>query len=406
MTERIDPELAAAIEMARRLSRRRFLTRAGLGAGALAMAPGLLAACGSDDKQPSGSGSSGGKGDKKLSISNWTAYIDQDDSGNFNAAGTTIADFQKQTGIAVTYKEDFNDNDEYFNKTLSPILGKGKTLAADIFIPTYWMAARVVGLDWVEELLLDEIPNHKNLEDNYLDLAWNPGATKHMPWQGGATGIAWNPKKTGGDLKSINDLYDPKYKGQVTFLTELRDTVGLTMFGEGTDPSSANLDDINAAVDKIEKATKDGQILKFTGNEYLRSLENGDIAACIAWSGDIAQLNPELGIKFAIPEEGGMQWFDTMLVPKGAANQVAAARWMNFVYDPENAARISEYVQFMSPVKGVKEALLAKGGDAAALAENPLIFPDEQTTARLKVFGELSQEDEIAVQSRFNDITG
>lgn len=144
MTERIDPELAAAIEMARRLSRRRFLTRAGLGAGALAMAPGLLAACGSDDKQPSGSGSSGGKGDKKLSISNWTAYIDQDDSGNFNAAGTTIADFQKQTGIAVTYKEDFNDNDEYFNKTLSPILGKGKTLAAVIFIPTYWMAARVV----------------------------------------------------------------------------------------------------------------------------------------------------------------------------------------------------------------------------------------------------------------------
>ncbi len=406
MTEHLDPELAAAIQMARRLSRRRFLAQAGLGAGALALGPSLLAACGSSSDSSSDGSSSGGMGDKELRISNWTAYIDQDDDGNFDAPGSTIALFQEQSGVKVTYKEDFNDNDEYFNKNFSPILGKGKTLSADIVMPTYWMAARIVGLDWVEELLLDQIPNHENLDDSYLDLAWDPGAKHHMPWQAGATGIAYDPSKTGGDLTSINDLYDSKLKGQVTFLTEMRDTVGLTMFGMGADPAKADVSDIDAALEKIQQATDDGQILKFTGNEYLRSLENGDIAACIAWSGDIAQLDPELGIKFAIPEEGGMQWFDTMVVPKGSPNQVAAAKWMDFVYDPENAARITEYVQYMSPVKGVKEALEAMGGDAAALAENPLLFPDEETTSRLKVFGELSQEDEIDIQSRFNDITG
>ncbi|MEZ5139097.1 MAG: spermidine/putrescine ABC transporter substrate-binding protein [Acidimicrobiales bacterium] len=258
----------------------------------------------------------------------------------------------------------------------------------------------------VEELPLDDIPNHANLLDSYLDLAWDPGATKNMPWQAGITGIAWNPKLTGGDVTSIEDLYDSKLKGKVSFLTEMRDSVGLTMFGMGADPADADLDEINAALDKIEAATSSGQILKFTGNEYLRSLENGDIAACIAWSGDIAQLDPELGIQFAIPEEGGMQWFDTMVVPKGAPNVPAAAKWMDFVYDPENAAAITEYVQYVSPVKGVKEALEAKGGDAAALAESPLLFPDDETLGRLSVFGELDQEDEIDIQSRFNDITG
>lgn len=411
MTERpTDPELAAAIELARRLSRRRFLTRMGVGAGVVALGPTFLAACGSDDDGGSGGsgsgGSGGGSGDSKLNISNWTAYIDQSDDGDFTASGTTIDRFQQATGIAVTYKEDYNDNDEYFNKNFSPILGTGKTLAADIVMPTYWMAARIIGLDWVEELPLDDIPNHANLLDSYLDLEWNPGATKHMPWQAGITGIAWNPELTGGDLTSINDLFDEKLKGQVSFLTELRDSVGLTMFGMGADPAEANVDEINAALDKIEEATQSGQILKFTGNEYLRSLENGDVAACVAWSGDIAQLDPELGIKFAIPEEGGMQWFDTMVVPKGAPNVPAAAKWMDFVYDPENAAAITEYVQYLSPVKGVREALEAKGGDAAALAESTLLFPDDETLSRLAVFGSLEQDDEIDIQARFNDITG
>lgn len=407
MSERpIDPELIAAIEMARRLSRRRFLSRMGLGAGMVALGPTLLAACGGGSSGGSDGSPAAGDGDTELAISNWTAYIDQSDDGDFSASGTTIDRFQQESGVSVTYKEDYNDNDEYFNKYFSPILGTGKTLAADIVVPTYWMAARIIGLDWVEELPLDQIPNHANLVDSYLDLAWNPGATKHMPWQAGIAGIAYNPELTGGDLTSVNDLYDEKLAGKVTMLTELRDSVGLTMLGMGYDPSEANVDEINEALDKIEEAAGSGQILKFTGNEYLRSLENRDVAAAVAWSGDIAQLDPELGIKFIIPEEGGTQWFDTMVVPAGAANVPAAAKWMDFVYDPENAAAITEYVQYISPVKGVREALEAKGGDAAALAENTLIFPDDETQSRLVVFGELDQQDEIDIQTRFNDITG
>ena len=401
----IDPELAAAVEFTRALSRRRFLTTSGIGLGAAALGPSLLAACGSSSS--SGSESSGSnEPTKKLVISNWDAYIDEDSSGNIDGSGTTISNFEKATGIKVSYRKDFNDNDEYFNKISLPVLGKGKTIAADITCPTNWMAARIIKLGWTEELLLQYIPNHKNLNKAYLNLPWDPGAKHFMPWQAGITGIAYNPKLTGGDLTSVNDLFDAKLKGKVTFLTEMHDSVGLTMLGQGNDPRKAKEADINKALAKLKKAAGDGQILKFTGNEYLRSLQNGDIAACTAWSGDIAQLDPKLGIKFIIPEEGGMQWFDTMTVAKGAPNQVAAAKWMNYVYDPANAAQITEFVQYISPVDGVKEVLEAKGGDSAKLANNPLIFPDADTLSRVVVFGPQSQAQQIATQAAFNDITG
>ena len=254
MTERrIDPELEAAVRLARQLSRRRFLVRSGLGVGGAMLAPSLLAACGDSGGGDDG-GADAGDGAKKLTISNWDAYIDEDDSGNVDGSGTTIADFAKEAGVSVTYRKDFNDNDEYFNKIYSPVLGKGKRINPDITCPTYWMAARIIGLGWTEKLDLDLIPNHANLEEAYLNLAWDRGAKHHMPWQAGITGIAWNPKLTGGDLSSVNDLYDPKLKGKVTFFTELRDTLGLTMFGLGTDPADASVDDINEAMDKVEKA--------------------------------------------------------------------------------------------------------------------------------------------------------
>lgn len=388
-----DPELAAAVRAHRELSRRRFLQRAGLGAGAALLAPSLLAACATP-------------GSDEFTVSNWVSYIDEDDSGNPRGKGTTLYDFQRSTGIKINYLTDFNDNDAYFNKEFSPLLGRGKAIAADIAVPTNWMAARLKTLGWLDELDLSKIPNHKNLEDIYTNLAWDPGAHYFMPWQAGIGGIAYNPKLTGFEVKSANDLYDKRLKGKVTMLTEMRDTVGLTMFAQGSDITKAAPDDINKALDQIAKAAKDGQILKFTGNEYLQGLENQDIAACVAWSGDIYSLDPALGIKFVVPEEGGTQWFDTMIIPKGAAHKADAEAWMNYVYDPEHAAKITSWVGYNTPVKGVREVLEKEGGDSAKLAHNPLVFVSDEVKKRLRVFGTMKQADEIAIQTRFNGITG
>ena len=187
--------------------------------------------------------------------------------------------------------------------------------------------------------------------------------------------------------------------------SEMRDTLGLAMFSLGLDPSTADEAGMNKALDKLDAATKAGQFRRYTGNDYLQDIDNGNFAVCMAWSGDIAQsTNPD--VKFVYPEEGAMSWFDAMVIPGGAANGVAAATWMNYVYDPANAARITAEVQYVSPVVGVQEELVKMGGDAAALADSDLLFPDDATKARFKSFADIPDDVDARITARFTTITG
>jgi spermidine/putrescine transport system ATP-binding protein len=391
-----------------RFGRRALLVGGGL-VGAAAVVGGVLALTGGGSKSSS-SGSTGnlgggtlGNGADTVRILNWQAYIDPSEDG---AVGT-VDRFKADTGVTAQYSEDFNDNNEVYAKYFEPYLGTGKKMDFDIVCPTYWMAARLKNLDWIEPLPLDLIPNRVNLEDRFLTDSWNFGATYSLPWQAGLTGIAYNPELTGREIKSMMDLLDPEFKGKVACLTEMRDTIGLFMMALGHDPSVLDEAAINEALDTIEAATKKGQFRAFTGNEYLGSLESGDFVACVAWSGDIVQLNyTRPDIKFVLPEEGAMSWYDTMVLPKGAPNGVAAAKWMNYVYDPVQAAQITNYVQYLTPVKGVRDELVKMGGDAAALADSPILFPDSETQKRLKVFAGLPDDVDKAVTERFQRIIG
>jgi spermidine/putrescine transport system ATP-binding protein len=384
---------------------RRALIAGGAVVGAAAVIGGVLAVTGSGTGSASDSPDAGGvgTGDAAVRILNWQAYIDPSEDGKVG----TVDRFTKKKAIDVTYSENFNDNNEVFNRELAPVLSQGKVIGYDIVCPTNWMAARIKGLSWLDPLPVDRIPNRVNLEERFLNQNWDYGAAYNMPWQAGITGIAYNPALTGRDLTSVMDLFDPAFKGKIGMLTEMRDTVGMVMMGLGIDPTVADEKGALTACDKLAEATDAGQIRAFTGNEYLRSLQSGDFVACIAWSGDVVQLQYDRpDIKFLIPKEGGMSWYDTMVIPKGAPNAYAAADWMNFVYDPVQAAQLTAYVQYVSPVKGVKEQLVEMGGDAAALADSPILFPSAEDTARLKVFADLPLDTDQAITKRFLQITG
>jgi spermidine/putrescine transport system ATP-binding protein len=389
---------------------RRALIIGGAVAGTAAVIGGVLAVTGASESTAGEDGGDGGEGEggigtgaSAVRILNWQAYIDPTEDGTPG----TIDRFTEATGIDVTYDEDFNDNNEVYNRVLAPVLGTGGVIDYDIICPTNWMAARLKNLGWIEQLPLDRIPNRVNLEDRFLNQRWDYGAAYHLPWQAGITGIGYDPNLTGRELRSVMDLFDPEFRGRVAMLTEMRDTVGLVMLGLGHDPSVVDEDGAFEALDRIEEATNSGQIRAFTGNEYLRSLESGDFVACFAWSGDIVQLQYDRpDIQLVIPEEGGISWYDTMVIPKGAPNGFAAADWMNFVYDPVQAAQLTYWVQYISPVKGVRDELIRMGGDAAALADSPILFPNEEIAARLHVFADLPEEVDVAITERFLQITG
>jgi spermidine/putrescine transport system substrate-binding protein len=376
------------------VSRRSVLGGFGAVAGVSLLGPTILAACG-DDGGESGSGDGGGA--DALRFDNWPAYIDEE----------TVALFAEATGIDFTYTENFSDNNEYFARVQAD-LAEGRDIGADIIAPTYWMAQRLIGLGWVQEIPFGDIPNASNLIPELQNPEWDPDGRFSLPWQSGMTGIAYNIAETGRELTSMADLFDPAFAGKIGMLTEMRDTMGLLLLLEGVDPADATFEAAEPAFARLEAAKDDGTIRQFTGNDYMDDLASGNFVACIGWSGDISQLaldNPDL--RFVIPEEGGMRWSDTMVLPNGAENVAAAAEWMNYVYDPVNATRITAYVGYNTPVSGVQE-LRADSDDEfeRALAESPLIFPDEATLAQLHIFKSLDEEEEAAFDERFSSIVG
>jgi spermidine/putrescine transport system substrate-binding protein len=393
----------------RRFSRRAVLIGGGI-AAAGAVGAVLLSGVGKSSSSAtaspdeSGNGVAGGgigQGASAVRIITWTEYIDVTEDGKVG----TVDRFRKETGIDITYSETWNDNNEAYGKEFAAYLESGNPTPWDIAVPTYWMAARLKAKNWLAPLPFNLIPNYENLDPQYINLAWDRGAKYHLPWQAGITGFAYNASVTGRELKSINDLFLPEFKGKIGLFTEMRDTIGLVMLGQGNDPSAPTVETLTQALEQVAKATADGQVRRFTGNDYLQDIQNGNFAACMAWSGDIAQIdNPD--VKFVFPEEGAMSWFDTMVIPVQAANGVAAAKWMNFVYDPVNAAQITASVQYVTPVVGVREELIKMGGDAAALADNTLLFPDDAIKAQLHSFGDLPPDLDQEVTDRFVTITG
>ena len=369
---------------AARFTRRQFVL-GGTALGALA-----LAGCASE------SSTSAPSTDSRLRILNWSDYIDDQ----------TVGLFQDSSRLRVEYEPTYEDNNQAWRELFEPNLSKGRSIGYDIATPTFWLAARLAERGWLEPIARELVPNHVNLDPGFLTVGWDRGARLQMPWQSGLTGIAYNPALTGREIRSLADLFDTRYKGKVGLVSEMRETVPLTMLLQGGDPSRPTMDGALAALDTLDAATKSGQIVRYTGNEFKAALSSNEFALCLAWSGDIVQLQQERpDIKFVIPDEGGMRWFDSMVIPRGAANARGAAEWMNFVYDPMNAARITAAVQYVSPVLGVREELGRLGGDAAALADNPILFPTDAIKRRLYTWGGLAAADEDELETRFAVLT-
>ena len=370
---------------------KRLLIAIGIALSAL-----LLTACGSD---LGGGGREGdvetaeaeGEASGELTISNWPFYIDK----------KTVPEFEKDSGVSVKYIEDVNDNNDFFAK-VQPQLQEGESAGRSIMVITDWMAEKMYELGYLQNFDKEAIPNvEENLVANLEAPAFDPEREYSAPWQAGMTGLVVNTAQA-PDIKSIEDLFDPKYKGEITVLTELRDTVPLIMKSEGVEVEEASTDDWMAAIDKLGEAIDSGQIVDFTGNDYTADLARGDISAVIGWSGDAIQLqadNPD--IKFVMPEEGCITWSDNMVIPVGAPNPTAAYEFMNYVYEPKNQAQITDYNYYVSPVDGVKEILEKQDSDAA---KSDLVFPSEEYAADCSSQPNPPAEDEQEIERAFQAV--
>jgi len=391
-----DPMIRSLIKQARQsqLSRRAVLSGAGASAAALA-----LAACAPATKPAPTAAVDNSAADPLINWGNWAAYLDE------NAAGDhpTLLAFEKQTGIKVNYMVDVDDNNSFYGKVRDQ-LALGQDIGYDTVCLTDWMVSRLIRFGYVQDLDPAKIPNLANLTPSLQNPDFDPGRKKSVPWQGGFAGIAWNKERLPNGLKSVNDLWDPSLKGRVGVLSEMRDTIGLIMLQEGIDISGDfSAADFSKGVDIFRTHVESGQIRNVKGNSYLEDLTNEDTLAAIVWSGDITVINAEAGNKweFAIPEAGGTIWNDNFVVPIGSTRKENVEKLIDYYYQPEVAAEVAAWVNYITPVVGAKEAMMKIDSQ---LAENQLIFPNAETLAKVKLFRTLTGAEEQTFGAEFQSV--
>jgi spermidine/putrescine transport system substrate-binding protein len=399
----LSPEAAAIVKA--QLSRRSLLG----GAGALGLMA-TLAACGTSGSSGSSGSSSSDSApkpaadksdtDKVVNWANWTLYLDYDDK---TKKYPTLEAFQKATGIKATYDEAIEDNDTYYGK-IQGQLKNGQDIGKDIVVFTDWMASRVIRQGYTQELDKAVIPNAKNLLPNLQNVDFDPGRTHSLTWQSGYAGLAYNKKVA--PVRTLDDLWRPDLKGKVEVLSEMRDTIGLIMLTQGVDISGKfTSDQFGNAIDVLQKQLDAGQIRQVKGNSYKEDLISGDCQACIAWSGDITQINFENDDQwvFVLPDSGGTLWSDNMMIPIGSPHKKNAEILMNYYYDPKVAAEVAAYVNYICPVEGAQEEM--KSIDAS-LVTNPYIFPTKADLAKAHVFRTLSATEETEYTTAFQKALG
>ena len=382
------------------LSRRGFLRGAGLTAAALGGSS-LLSACGTEGAQvKAGSCTSTdlSSQEKTITFSNWIGYVDPVKAPDTS----TLEKFQKETGITVDYRNgDVNDNETFFAK-VSPQLQDCKSTGRDVFVVTDFMAARIIELNWIQELDHSKMPNvDANLIDFLKSPSWDPQRKYSVPWQSGMTGICYNSELTDPVTSFEELLTRPDLKGKIDLLTEMRDTMLFLLLMQDSDPTDFTADEFDAAIDKLAGYVDSGQVRRFTGNDYVDDMKSGDVVACEAWSGDVINLLGGGKYKWVPPEEGFAIWTDNMLVPNKAEHKENVEELMNFYYDPVNAAKLSAWNYYFCPVAGAQQEI---GKFDKSAVDSEFIFVDDKTLDTGYQFMTLTDDEETTYQRQFNEV--
>jgi spermidine/putrescine transport system substrate-binding protein len=383
-----------------------------MGAGAVGLTS-FLAACGvSGTAGPSPTGGSPSAIDFEaiygdgtpagtLNFANWEDYMDVDADGNY----PSLQQFTKQNGIKVNYKTVINSNEDFLAKII-PVIQNGQDTGYDLIVITNGgPIERLIRLGYLTPLDHQYLPNFEtNADPNLKKLIYDPGNVYTAVWQSGFTGIGYNSKFIKEPPTSFDDLLNPAYKGKVGMFKNNQDLPCAALTSMGFDPNEATPEQWQQAADKVAKARDDGTIRAFYDQSYINALENGDTIITQAWSGDvfIAAASTDFGgdgypeMKFVFPKEGPLYWHDNMAIPLGAQHPVDAITYMNYVYDPQVAAMMADFIWYVTPVPSAQEVVL-NDLDDPTVANSPLIFPSPEDLAQskqYKVFESVDEEDQ------------
>jgi putrescine transport system substrate-binding protein len=318
---------------------------------------------------------------KVLHVYNWSDYIAED----------TLANFTAETGIRVVY--DVFDS----NELLEAKLVSGNT-GYDVVVPSLSFLGRQIQVGVFAPIDRTRLANYGNLDAALMQriARIDEGNQYSVPYLWGTTGIGYNAAKIaeifGEDFEvdSWDLVFKPENIGKVAacgvaFLDTPQELVPIALNYLGEDPNSFD----EAIIGKAEAllSTVRPHIRYFHSSQFINDLANGDVCVAIGWSGDIFQAAAraeEAGngivVEYVIPKEGAPMWFDMLAIPKDAKHPENAYRFIDYLLRPDVMAGIQNYVAYAS----ANAAALPMVDEE--LKQNPAVYPDEATNARLFTF--------------------
>jgi len=310
--------------------------------------------------------SEGYSGDNTLTIYNWGDYIDPE----------LIERFESETGIKVIYQT-FDSNEAMMTK----IKQGGTTF--DISIPSEYAIDKMKAEGLLLPIDHTKLPNLKNIDPNFLDLAFDPDNEYSIPYFWGTVGIVYNPDLV-GDLtfESWNDLWNEQLNNNVFLLDGAREVIGMGLNSLGYSLNDTNEEHLQEALKKLSHLTPN--VKAIVGDEIKMLMANEEAAAALVWSGDAREIMDENeNLDYIVPSEGSNLWFDNIVIPSTARNIEGAHQFINFMLDPEVAAQNTDYVGYSTPNDAALELLDEE------ISSDERFYPDEELTSRLEVYKNL-----------------
>lgn len=311
----------------------------------------------------------GGKSAKVMTIYNWGEYIDP----------SLLKQFEKETGIKVIY-ETFDSNEGMMGK-----VEQGGT-AYDIVIPSEYMIEMMTEKDLLLPIDYSQVPNVKHIDPYFLDLPFDPDNHYSLPYFWGTLGIAFNPTLLDGQtFESWENLWDPSLAQKIVLVDSARETIGMSLNSLGYSLNSTDSEQLRAATDKLKQLKPN--VKAIIGDEVTQLMIHKEASVALTWSGQAADMMAENeDIDYIVPEEGSNLWFDNIAIPRTASNLKGAHAFINFMLDPEVAAKNAAYVGYSTP------NLTALNYMDEEIISDERFYPDEETRSHLEVYRNLGLE--------------
>ena len=286
----------------------------------------------------------------------------------------TLDAFTKRTGIKVKYTEDINDNVEFFGK-IKPQLAAGQDTGRDLMVLTDWLAARMIRLGWVQKLDPANLPHaYANLIGAVPQPRLGPGPRLLLPVGRASrpsSPTTRRPPAARRSPRSPSCSTTPTLKGRVALLSEMRDTIGMTLLDMGKRPGERSPTTTSTRRSPgSRRPSTASRSAASPATTTPHDLSKGDIAACVAWAGDVVQLaGRQPGHRVRHPRRRlHVRPTDNLLIPNKARHKTNAERLIDYYYEPQVAAELAAYINYVCPVAGVKRRA---GEDRPVAGEQP-----------------------------------